>query len=186
LFLNGKRFRIIEAIVALLILVIAVCFAVQIGLSKPAALPLFTGFLPTPDIFSNKKMLFIGIGILGATVMPHNLFLHSSIILTRNVPDDEKSIRSAIQFGIIDSTGSLTIALFVNAAILIVAAATFHKNGYNDVATLEEAYKLLDPVLKSNLSSVIFGIALLASGQNSTLTGTLTGQIVMEGFLFLK
>jgi len=186
LFMNGRSFRYLEILVAVLILVITVSFTTQLALSNPHAGPLLMGFLPSAELVTNKQMLFIGVGIIGATVMPHNLFLHSSIVLTRNVARDEPSIKEAIHFGTIDSTFSLTLALFVNASILMVSAATFHKHGYNDVTTLEDAYKLLDPILKSGVASVLFAVALLASGQNSTLTGTLTGQIVMEGFMTWK
>lgn len=186
LFMNGRSFRYLEILVGFLILIITVSFTTQLALSHPSAVPLLTGFLPSTELITNKKMLFIGVGIIGATVMPHNLFLHSSIVLTRNVGRDEASIKEAIHFGTIDSTFSLTLALFVNASILMVAAATFHKNGYNDVTTLENAYQLLDPILNSGCASVLFAVALLASGQNSTLTGTLTGQIVMEGFMTWK
>jgi manganese transport protein len=173
-------------LVGALIVVIIFSFTTQLVLSRPQAIPLLTGFLPSPELLTNKEMLFIGVGIIGATVMPHNLFLHSSIILTRNIARDEASIKQAIHFGTIDSTVSLVIALFVNACILMVAAATFHRHGYEEVATLEDAHRLLDPILKSGMASVLFAIALLASGQNSTLTGTLTGQIVMEGFMTWK
>lgn len=186
LFMNGKKFRLLEAIVGLLILVITVCFIIQLILSRPHAVPLLMGFLPSTELLTNKSMLFIGVGIIGATVMPHNLFLHSSVILTRDVARDDASIKEAIKFGTIDSTVSLTLALFINASILMVAAAAFHKNGYNDVTTLEDAYHLLDPILNSTTASILFAVALLASGQNSTLTGTLSGQIVMEGFMTWK
>ncbi len=186
LFMNGRSFRFLEIIVGLLILVITISFITQLFLSQPDAGPLFLGFLPSTELITNKQMLFIGVGIIGATVMPHNLFLHSSIVLTRNVVRDEPSIKEAIHFGTIDSSVSLTLALFVNASILMVSAATFHKHGYDEVTTLENAYQLLDPILKSGVASAFFAIALLASGQNSTLTGTLTGQIVMEGFMTWK
>eukprot|EP01039_Chlorochromonas_danica_P006300 gene6300-6947_t len=187
LFLNGKRFRLIESFVALLVLVIAVSFLAQLILSRPNALELFSGFVPTAELFSNKKMLLVGIGIIGATVMPHNLFLHSSIVLTRQIDrNNEEAVKEAVKYNTIDSNISLTCAFFVNASILIVSAATFHKQGYTDIATLEDAHSLLDPLLHSKAASILFGVALLASGQNSTLTGTLTGQIVMEGFMTWK
>ena len=153
------------------------------GLSHPDSLSVLRGYLPSKELFTNSEMLFIGIGIIGATVMPHNLFLHSSIILTRCVNRNDDDIKSAIKYGSIDSTVSLTLALFVNSSILIVSAATFYVNGYNDVATLEDAAQLLAPILKNGAAPILFGIALLASGQNATLTGTLAGQIVMEGFI---
>jgi manganese transport protein len=186
LVLNGNRFRVIEIVVSLLVLLIAVCFAITLGMSKPEAIPVLMGFLPSEKLFANKEMLYIAVGIIGATVMPHNLFLHSSIIMTRHSGHDEENVRKAIKFGSIDSTCSLFIAFFVNASILMVSAAAFHAHGYNDVATLSDAYTLLDPILNSRAASLLFGIALLASGQNSTLTGTLTGQIVMEGFMTWK
>mmetsp|Transcript_20099 Transcript_20099/g.28806 ORF Transcript_20099/g.28806 Transcript_20099/m.28806 type:complete len:497 (+) Transcript_20099:852-2342(+) len=185
--LNGRKFAFIETFVGGLILLITICFAVQLGFSQPQAVPLLMGFLPSKELFTDSGMLFIGVGIIGATVMPHNLFLHSSIILTRQVDrSDPNFMRDAVHFGAVDSTASLTIALFVNCAILMVAAATFHRHGFNDVATLQDAYILLDPILKNRAAPILFGIALLASGQNSTLTGTLAGQIVMEGFLTWK
>jgi manganese transport protein len=179
--MNGRSFRLLEGLVAALILLITGCFAAQIALSQPNARDVMIGFLPTQALFK-PDVLFLAIGIIGATVMPHNLFLHSSIVLTRNTNRDDKSIADAIKYSIADSTVSLFGALFVNAAILIVSAATFHQNGYTDTATLEDAYVLLNPILGS-AAAVIFAVALLASGQNSTLTGTLSGQIVMEGFM---
>ncbi len=184
----------LESIVALLILVIAASFLAQLILSKPAFVPMMSGFVPGVEVFQNKDMLFVAIGIIGATVMPHNLFLHSSIVLTRQIdrsgggsPEQgELEVAKAIKYCTWDSTFSLSFAFFVNAAILIVSAATFHADGYEDVATLEDAYQLLNPLLHSSAASILFGIALLASGQNSTLTGTLTGQIVMEGFMTWK
>ena len=182
----GHKMRVIEAIVGTLVLLITVCFAVQVGVSNPLAIPLLSGFIPTDRLFKDSSMLYIAVGIIGATVMPHNLYLHSSIVLTRHTARDEASITQAIKYCTIDTTLSLCIAWFVNASILIVAATVFHTNGYSEVATLEDAYKLLDPLLGSAVSSKLFGIALLASGQSSTLTGTLTGQIVMEGFMTWK
>lgn len=187
LFLNGKQFRVLETFVAILILVIAVCFGVQMILAKPPFIDVIAGFVPNEELVTNKEELFVAVGIIGATVMPHNLFLHSSIVLTRNIDrSQEKNIAEAIKYSTWDSTISLFCAFFVNAAILIVSAATFHKQGYTEVATLQDAYKLLDPLLHSSMASILFGIALFASGQNSTLTGTLTGQIVMEGFMTWK
>jgi manganese transport protein len=183
LYLQGKNFRWTEALVGILILTITACFAAQIGLSKPPAGELFYGFIPTPQLLTEKGQLYIAIGILGATVMPHNLFLHSSIVLTREMDrDDPVKLKEYVHYSQVDSTVSLVGALFVNAAILILAAATFHRKGYTDVADLEEAYKLLNPLLGSRAGSTLFGVALLLSGLNATLTGTLTGQIVMEGF----
>lgn len=186
LMLHGKNFRILECFVGLLVLVIAVCYAVELGISNPDPIPLLTGFLPSQELFADKGMLLIAVGIMGATVMPHNLYLHSSIIQTRATERDSASIRQAIKYSVIDSTFCLSIAWFVNSAILIVAGAAFHANGLNDVANLDDASHLLDPIMGSAAASKLFGIALLASGQNSTITGTLTGQIVMEGFCHWK
>jgi manganese transport protein len=186
LFLNGSKFEWMERLVSFLILIILVCFTIQLGYSHPNGVDVMAGFLPSKELFTNNEMLFVGVGIIGATVMPHNLFLHSSIILTRDIPRDEASIKEAIHYSRIDTILSLTLAFFVNAAILMVAAATFYTNGYHDIASLEDAYKLLEPILHSKVAPVVFGIALLAAGQNSTLTGTLTGQIVMEGFMNYK
>lgn len=186
LLLQSKGFRWIEAFVAGLIFVIFACFGYEIIASKPEVFPLLKGLLPTQQIVYNPEMLYIAIGILGATVMPHNLYLHSSIVQTRNYERNEQGKKMAIKFATIDSSVSLFLAFFVNAAILIVAAATFHNTGYQDVADIFDAHKLLDPLLGSSLASIFFAVALLASGQNSTLTGTLAGQIVMEGFLNIK
>jgi len=186
LMLNGSSFRYIEVFVGILITFIACSLAAEIGLCKANSIDVLLGYLPSKLIFANQEALFNGIGIIGATVMPHNLFLHSSIVLTRKIERDDKSVQEAINFGLVDSTVSLSFATFVNSSILILAAATFHKNGYNDVASLEDAYKLLTPLLKNKAAPILFGLSLLAAGQNSTLTGTLTGQIVMEGFMNLK
>ncbi|MBC7557021.1 MAG: Nramp family divalent metal transporter, partial [Chryseobacterium sp.] len=186
LLLQSRGFRWIEAFVAGLIFVIFACFGYEIIASKPDLFPLLKGLIPTKQIVYNPSMLYIAIGILGATVMPHNLYLHSSIVQTRNYKRNTEGKKMAIKFATIDSTFSLFLAFFVNAAILIVAAATFHNTGYQDVADIFDAHKLLDPLLGTSVASVFFAIALLASGQNSTLTGTLAGQIVMEGFLNIK
>jgi manganese transport protein len=186
LYLQNKGFRRIEALVIILITTIAVCFALEMFYSHPAWLPLLTGFIPRPEVVRNKDMLYIAIGILGATVMPHNLYKHSSIVQTRKFEPTTEGKREAIRFASIDSAVALTAALFINAAILIVAAATFHAQGKNDVAEIQDAYKLLTPMLGVTGASTLFAVALLASGQNSTLTGTLAGQIVMEGFLNIR
>jgi len=186
LFFQYKGFRYIESVVASLILVILLCFGYEIIASKPDIFPMLAGLLPTPQIVFNPEMLYIAIGILGATVMPHNLYLHSSIVQTRNFEKTNVGRKMAVKFATIDSTASLLIAFFINAAILIVASATFHQTGYQDVADINDAYKLLTPLLGAGLASTCFAIALLASGQNSTLTGTLAGQIVMEGFLNIR
>jgi manganese transport protein len=178
MFMNGRKFRFLELVVALLIGIVTISFAIQLGLSRPLAIPVLMGFIPTSEIFMNQDMLYVAIGIIGATVMPHNLFLHSSIVLTRKIERDETSLQEAIRYATMDSNFSLSLACFVNAAILMVAAATFHTSGHDSVATLEDAYQLLTPLLHSKAAPILFGIALLASGQNSTLTGTLSGQIV--------
>ena len=186
LLLQSRGFRWIEAFVAGLIFVIFACFGYEIIASNPDVFPLLKGLIPTKQIVFNPGMLYIAIGILGATVMPHNLYLHSSIVQTRNYKRDIPGKKMAIKFATIDSTISLFLAFFVNAAILIIAAATFHSTGYQDVADIFDAHKLLAPLLGSSLASIFFAVALLASGQNSTLTGTLAGQIVMEGYLQLR
>lgn len=184
--LQGRGFRVIEAIVVTLILTIAGCFAYEIFFSQPLWREAAMGFIPRTEIFRNREMLYIAIGILGATVMPHNLYLHSSIVQTRAFGTEPKQKREALRFAVFDSTLALGFALFINAAILVLGAAAFHSRGMNEVADISEAYKLLTPVLGASMASVLFACALLASGQNSTLTGTLAGQIVMEGFLNIR
>src|SRR5256886_1716535 len=186
LFLQNKGFRYIEALVITLIIIIGGCFAWEIVASRPDLLGIAKGFVPSPRIVADPGMLYIAIGILGATVMPHNLYLHSSIVQTRRYELTSAGKREAIKFATIDSTVALMFALFINAAILIVAAATFYTRGRNDVAEIQDAYKLLTPLLGVTGASTLFALALLASGQNSTLTGTLAGQIVMEGFLNIR
>lgn len=186
LLLQNKGFRYIEAFVVSLITIIGVCFAVEMFLSKPEIGGIVSGFIPTAEIVKNPEMLYIALGILGATVMPHNLYLHSSIVQTRKYEETPLGKRMAIKYATIDSTVALMLALFVNAAILILSAAAFHTNGHTEVADIQDAYRLLNPLLGTGLASVLFGVALLASGQNSTLTGTLAGQIVMEGFLNIR
>jgi len=186
LFLQNKGFRYLEAFVGGLIFIIFCCFAYELMMSKPVFADVVNGLLPTTEIITNDKMLFIAIGILGATVMPHNLYLHSSIIQTRNFERTDEGKKEAIKYATIDSTVSLLLAFFINAAILILAASAFHYNGQKDVADINDAYKLLEPALGAKMASTFFAIALLASGQNSTLTGTLAGQIVMEGFINFK
>jgi manganese transport protein len=186
LFLQNKGFRYIEALVITLIIIIGGCFAWEIVASQPNFLGIVKGFVPSPQIVADPGMLYIAIGILGATVMPHNLYLHSSIVQTRRYELNAAGKREAIKFATIDSTVALMFALFINAAILIVAAATFYTRGRNDVAEIQDAYKLLTPLLGVSGASALFALALLASGQNSTLTGTLAGQIVMEGFLNIR
>src|SRR4030095_5892775 len=186
LFFQYKGFRYIESLIAGLITIIFFCFAYEIIVSRPDFISILGGLIPRPEIVTNPGMLYIAIGILGATVMPHNLYLHSSIVQTRAYERSEEGKKNAVKFATIDSTAALLLAFFINAAILIVAAASFHTSGYGDVADIMDAYKLLDPVLGVTLASFLFAVALLASGQNSTLTGTLAGQIVMEGFINLR
>ena len=184
--LQRRGFRIIEAIVGGLMAVIFGCFLYEIIVSQPEWVALAGGLVPQPAIVTNPKMLYLAIGILGATVMPHNLYLHSAIVQTRAVGESVAEKREAVTFATIDSTAALLLAFFINAAILVLAAATFHRNGMHDVADINDAHRLLAPVLGAGAASVVFAVALLASGQNATLTGTLAGQIVMEGFLDLK
>jgi manganese transport protein len=186
LYLQNKGFRYLEALVIALILLIGGCFLLEIIFSRPELSAVLGGLAPKPEIIQNPGMLFIAIGILGATVMPHNLYLHSSIVQTRKYEQNPEGKREAIKFATIDSTVALMFALFINAAILIVSAATFHTRGRNDIAEIQDAYQLLSPTLGVGIASAVFAIALLASGQNSTLTGTLAGQIVMEGFLNIR
>ena len=184
--LQNKGFRMLEAIVITLMGTIALCFAAMLFYARPSAAGVLRGFVPTPEIVSDPAKLYIAIGILGATVMPHNLYLHSSIVQTRMYEQDVAGKKEAIKFASIDSTVALMFALFINASILIVAAATFHSVGRVNVAEIGDAYKLLSPLLGASIASTLFAVALLASGQNSTLTGTLAGQIVMEGFLNIR
>lgn len=186
LFLQSRGFRYIESIVGGLIFVIFAAFFYEIILSKPEVLPMLEGLIPKKEIITNPSMLYIAIGILGATVMPHNLYLHSSIVQTRNYPRTTEGKKEALKFAGLDSSFSLMLAFFINASILIISAATFHTTGNKDVADINDAYMLLTPLLGTTLASIFFGVALLASGQNSTLTGTLAGQIVMEGFLNIR
>jgi manganese transport protein len=186
LLLQNKGFRYTEALVIALVGTIGVCFGLEMVFSRPDILGIAKGFLPSPQIVVNPEMLYIAIGILGATVMPHNLYLHSSIVQTRTYELNPRGKREAIKFATIDSTFALMFALFINAAILIVSAATFYRTGHSDVAEIGDAYKLLTPLLGVTGASTLFAVALLASGQNSTLTGTLAGQIVMEGFLNIR
>lgn len=185
LYLQNRGFRLLEALVVALIATIGVAFLFEMLLSQPALGEMFRGFIPNKAIVTDSGMLYIAIGILGATVMPHNLYLHSSIVQTRQYEETAEGKRDAVRFAFLDSTIALSFALFINAAILIVAAATFHTSGHSEVAEIQDAYKLLTPLLGGG-ASVVFALALLASGQNSTLTGTLAGQIVMEGFLDIR
>jgi manganese transport protein len=186
LFLQHRGFRYVEALVVGLILMIAGSFAVELWLARPDLTGVAAGFVPRLEIMRNGNMLYIAIGILGATVMPHNLYLHSSIVQTRKYTDTHESRKEAIRFATIDSSFALMFALFINAAILVMAAATFHGTGNEQVAEIGDAYQLLSPLLGTAMASVLFAVALLCSGQNATLTGTLAGQIVMEGFINLR
>ena len=186
LYLQHRGFRYVEALVVLLILGIAGVFAVQLWLAKPALGAMARAVVPVPEIVTSPEMLYIAISILGATVMPHNLYLHSSIVQTRMYADDHHSRREAVGLSTIDSTVALMSALFLNGAILVVAAATFHGTGHQDVADISDAYLLLAPLLGTSVASTLFAVALLFAGQNATLTGTLAGQIVMEGFLNIR
>jgi manganese transport protein len=184
--MQHRGFRYVEALVVTLILAIGGCFAIEMVLARPNLPDMLAGFIPNPIIVRDPGMLYIAVGILGATVMPHNLYLHSSIVQTRKYTDALESKREAIRFATIDSSVALMSALFINSAILVMAAAVFHGTGYEDVADLSDAYRLLAPLLGTTLASILFAVALLCSGQNATLTGTLAGQIVMEGFLSIR
>ena len=186
LYFQQKGFRIIESIVAGLMTIILLSFLYEMIVSQPSLAGVMGGLMPKKEIVTDPGMLYIAIGILGATVMPHNLYLHSSIVQTRNFKKDETGKRSAIRFATIDSTVSLALAFFINGSILILAASAFHANGHFEIADITDAYHLLDPVLGVSLAGIFFALALLASGQSSTLTGTLAGQIVMEGFLNIR
>jgi manganese transport protein len=184
--LQRYGFRKLEAFIIALLLLIAACFGFEMIASQPDMRAILGGLIPTPEIVTDPARLYLAIGILGATVMPHNLYLHSSIVQTRAFVLDDPGKRDAIKMATIDSTVALALAFFINAAILIVAAATFHVEGRTDVAEIDEAYRLLSPMLGVAGASTLFAVALLASGQNSTVTGTLAGQIIMEGFLHIR
>ena len=183
--LQHRGYRLLEALVVALVATVGACFLFEIVLSRPGIGGVLAGFVPSPSIISDPAKLYIAIGILGATVMPHNLYLHSSIVQTRKYDETFEGRREAVRYAFVDSTIALSLALFINAAILIVAAATFHTSGNSGVAEIEQAFQLLTPLLGAGASTV-FALALLASGLNSTLTGTLAGQIVMEGFLDIR
>jgi manganese transport protein len=186
LLLQHKGFRVLESVVIGLVAIVGACFAFELFISRPDMAAVAAGFVPNPTILSDPAKLYIAIGILGATVMPHNLYLHSSIVQTRQYESSSAGKREAVRYAFIDSTIALSFALFINAAILIVAAATFHTSGNVEVAEIQDAHRLLTPLLGVAGASTVFALALLASGQNSTLTGTLAGQIVMEGFLEIR
>ena len=185
LYLQHHGFRLLETLVIALVATVGICFAFELFLSRPDVGAVMRGFIPSPDIVREPGMLYLAIGILGATVMPHNLYLHSSIVQTRKYAETTEGKREAVRYAFVDSTIALTFALFINAAILIVAAASFHTTGHHEVAEIQDAHKLLTPLLGAGASTA-FALALLASGQNSTITGTLAGQIVMEGFLEIR
>ena len=183
LYLQNRGFRYLEAIVFTLVATVGLCFLAEVLFSKPDMGGVLVGFIPSSGVFRDQAQLYVAIGIIGATVMPHNLYLHSSIVQTRRYRRDDAALAEAVRYASIDSTAALMCALFINAAILVVAAATFHERGMGEVAEIQDAYRLLSPVLGVGVASTLFAIALLAAGQNSTLTGTLSGQIVMEGFI---
>jgi manganese transport protein len=186
LWLQQRGFRWIEAFVVSLIVLVGICFGIELALAGPEWGGVARGLLPDPRIAADPGKLFIALGILGATIMPHNLFLHSSIVQTRSFERTLAGRREALRFAFIDSTVALAAAFFINAAILVVAAAAFHHSGHTEVAQLQDAHRLLSPLLGTALASALFAVALIASGQNSTITGTLAGQVVMEGFLRLR
>jgi len=183
LWLQGRGFRKVEAMVIALTTVIAICFIFEMIYASPDWGAVLSGYIPQSDILKSPAMLYIALGIIGATVMPHNLYLHSAIVQTRRVEQTTDGRKQAIRMGVIDSSVALMFALFINSAILILAAAAFHSRGQTEVAEIQDAYALLSPTLGAALASVLFAVALLASGLNSTVTATLSGQIVMEGFL---
>ncbi len=186
LWLQNKGFRWVEAFIITLLAVISICFGLQIALADPNWGEVIRGFAPTTEIVTNPNMLFIALGIIGATVMPHNLYLHSGIVQTRAYGDTLPEKREALKFATIDSTVALMFALTINASILILAAATFHANGLADVAEIETAHSMLAPLLGASIAPALFAIALLACGLNSTVTATMAGQIVMEGFIDIR
>lgn len=184
--LQGAGVRRVEAIVLGLVTTIAACFAVELALSQPLWSSVAMGFAPSLERLQQPGALYLAIGVVGATVMPHNLYLHSSIVQTRLASHDDAGKREAIRFCTLDAVVSLSLALLINAAIMVLAASAFHANGHQDVTDIGDAYRLIEPLVGSGLAAMLFGIALLASGQSSTFTGTIAGQIVMEGFLDLK
>ena len=186
LYLQHKGFRYLEAVVVALIGTIGGCYLIELLLVRPDLPAIARGFVPTTELLTNRGMLYISIGMLGATVMPHNLYLHSSLVQTRSIGRDREGVRTAIRYNFLDSFVALNFAFFINAAILIMAAGTFFRHGLNQVTEIQQAYHTLAPLLGTQLASILFAIALLCSGQNSTLTGTLAGQVVMEGFLSIR
>jgi manganese transport protein len=186
LWMQNLGFRYLEVFVVTMLAVIAACFAIQIAMADPEWGAVIRGFAPTTDIVTNPEMLYLALGILGATVMPHNLYLHSGVVQTRRFGTSIEDRREAIKLATLDSTIALMFALLVNASILILAAATFHKAGKHDIAELDQAHAFIAPLLGSALAPTLFGIALLCCGMNSTVTATLAGQIVMEGFIDIR
>jgi manganese transport protein len=186
LMLQHRGFRLLEALVIVMIATIAGCFLFEIVIAHPDYGEVARGFIPSAEIIRNPRMLYIAIGILGATVMPHNLYLHSSIVQTRRYEETSSGKREAIRYATLDSTVALMGALFINGAILVMAAAVFNRSGHTGVAEIQDAHQLLSPLLGVGAASTVFALALLASGQNSTITGTLAGQITMEGFLNIR
>ena len=186
LFLQQHGFRKLEAFIIALLIIVAGCFAVELTLSRPDVSGVLAGLVPSRQIAANPAMLYIAMGIVGATVMPHNLYLHSAIVQTRQFEQTERGKREAIRFATFDSSAALMLALFINGAILVLAASTFHAAGRTGISDIREAYQLLTPMLGATMASTLFAVALLASGQNSTITATLAGQIVMQGFLDIR
>jgi manganese transport protein len=186
LYLQHKGFRYLEAVVVALIATIGGCYLIELLLVRPDFRAIGRGFVPAAELFTNRDMLYISIGMLGATVMPHNLYLHSSLVQTRAIDRTPQGIRTAVRYNFLDSLVALNFAFFVNAAILVMAAGTFFRYGRNEVTEIQQAYYTLAPLLGTQIASVLFAVALLCSGQNSTLTGTLAGQVVMEGFLSIR
>jgi manganese transport protein len=184
--LKGRGFRQLEAIVLGLVGTIFLCFAIEIVMLQPALAEVARGFVPKLSLIQNPEAFYLAIGIIGATVMPHNLYLHSSIVQTRVTGPTEAAKREAIRFATLDIVLALLLAMLVNAAILIVAATAFHATGQTQVTEIEEAYRLLEPIAGTALAAILFGVALLVSGQSSTFTGTVAGQVILEGFLDLK
>ncbi len=184
--LTRLGYRWLESLVAVLVLTIALCIGAELLIAKPAVAAVLQGFIPTDAVFKNPGMLFIALGILGATVMPHNLYLHSSLVGTRDLGKTVAERKQAIRFATYDSSMALIFAFFVNAGLLILSAAAFHKVGHPVVTDIREAHQLLNGALGSTIAATLFAVALLASGQNATITGTLAGQIVLEGFLKIK
>lgn len=186
LYLMNRGFRRLEAFIVALLSLVFACFAVQIAMAAPPLAEVLAGFVPQPRIVTDPDALYLAIGIVGATVMPHNLYLHSSIVQTRAYPRDAAGKRSALRWATVDVTVALLLALCINAAILILAAAAFHAHGHTGVTDIEQAYQLIAPILGAGIAATLFAVALLASGIDSTVTATLAGQIVMEGFLHLR